>query len=384
MTTSEDVLRLVGGIYDAALEPPRWPSVLEQLANLLHGTLTAIFVHDFRTHDGGAVWATRWDPHFVRQYTEYYHARNIYVTANPAVVTLGRVLTSEQLCPETAVLRSEIHADWMSPQDIFWTIGAPVLQEDSASAIVTSMRPHRAPPFGRDDVALQRLLVPHFQRALQLQRRLQTVEAVGADAMAALERLTIGVILLDERAVPFAMNAAAQRILRSGDGLAMSREGVLAVAAADTTRLQRAIRDARAATSEVTSNGGALRLIRPSGRRPLEILVTPLPAGRIAVGQKAARVAVFVSDPEAEARASDAGETLRQLYGLTAGEARLLTCLLDGMDLTGAADVLGRSVHTVRTQTKAILAKTGTSRQADLLRLILGGPANLASLPSDR
>jgi DNA-binding CsgD family transcriptional regulator len=272
----------------------------------------------------------------------------------------------------------------MSPQDIFWTIGAPVLQEDSASAIVTSMRPHRAPPFGRDDVALQHLLVPHFQRALQLQRRLQTVEVVGEDAMAALERLTIGVILLDERGIPFAMNAAAQRILRSGDGLAVGRDGVLAVTPTDTARLRLAIRDARAATSEASGSGGALRLIRPSGRRPLEILVTPLPAGRVAVGQKAARVAVFVSDPEAEARATDAGDTLRQLYGLTAGEARLLTCLLDGMDLTGAADVLGRSVHTVRTQTKAILAKTGTSRQADLLRLILGGPANLASLPSDR
>jgi len=42
-----------------------------------------------------------------------------------------------------------------------------------------------------------------------------------------------------------------------------------------------------------------------------------------------------------------------------------------------AADVLQISTHTARTQLKRVLTKTGTGRQAELLRVALGAPAVL-------
>ena len=376
MPSEAAVLRLSGGIYEAAIEPSRWSLLLEQLAEALDGTLTAIFVHDTATNAGAPLWIARGDPEYVRLYNEHYHAKNVYVTSRPEAIRVGRVMTGEELCPERAVLRSEIHADWMSPQDIFWTAGAPVLQEDSAFAIVTSMRPHRAPPFGRDEVALQQALVPHFQRALQVHRRLRELIAARETAAAALDRLSLGVILLDERTRPLVINARAQAILDQGDGLAIGRQGMEAALPSDTAALARAVRAAaQTGVGRGRGSGGALRLTRPSAKRPLDVLVAPLARGRADVWGEAACVAVFVSDPERSPET--ATDTLGRLYGMTRAETRLLERVLAGDTLAAAADRLALSVHTVRTQLKCILGKTGTSRQSELLRVILGGPAML-------
>lgn len=172
----------------------------------------------------------------------------------------------------------------MKPQDIFWTTGAAVLQEDSALAIVTSLRPHRAPPFGREEVALQQMLVPHFQRALQLQRRVRELDMVRDTTAAALDRLPMGVILLDERGRPFVINARAQEILDQRDGLAVSTQGLEAALPSETAALGRAVEAAReTAAGRGLGSGGALRLTRPSAKRPLTVLVGPLPWGRMDV-----------------------------------------------------------------------------------------------------
>lgn len=62
---------------------------------------------------------------------------------------------------------------------------------------------------------------------------------------------------------------------------------------------------------------------------------------------------------------------------MTQAESRVLACLMEGETLAGAADQLALSLHTVRAHLKAIFAKTSTSRQSEMLRLILGGPATL-------
>ncbi|WP_331296092.1 hypothetical protein [Methylobacterium hispanicum] len=46
--------------------------------------------------------------------------------------------------------------------------------------------------------------------------------------------------------------------------------------------------------------------------------------------------------------------------------------LADGRDLGEAADALGVAVSTARTQLKAVFAKTGTGRQAQLAVLLAG------------
>lgn len=66
-------------------------------------------------------------------------------------------------------------------------------------------------------------------------------------------------------------------------------------------------------------------------------------------------------------------------YGLTQAEQRLLRVLFDGISLPEAARCLGVARTTARTHLQRLFEKTGTRRQADLLRTIALG--HLALLP---
>jgi DNA-binding CsgD family transcriptional regulator len=87
-------------------------------------------------------------------------------------------------------------------------------------------------------------------------------------------------------------------------------------------------------------------------------------------------VVTFVSNPGQQSEASE--QLLTQLFGLTRAEAALATQLSRGLPLQEAADALHISLHTARTQLKAIFAKTGVSRQAELIRLLVKSVASLA------
>jgi DNA-binding CsgD family transcriptional regulator len=62
---------------------------------------------------------------------------------------------------------------------------------------------------------------------------------------------------------------------------------------------------------------------------------------------------------------------LRRLYGLTPAEIRLTDQVASGKDLQSAAEELGISYKTARTQLAAIFRKTSTSRQGELVKLLL-------------
>lgn len=69
---------------------------------------------------------------------------------------------------------------------------------------------------------------------------------------------------------------------------------------------------------------------------------------------------------------------LRDAWGLSAQEARVTLRLIDGATVTDCAADLGIAQSTVRTHVKAVFAKTGRTRQAQLASLIQGRP-NLQS-----
>jgi len=63
-------------------------------------------------------------------------------------------------------------------------------------------------------------------------------------------------------------------------------------------------------------------------------------------------------------------ELLQGLFDLTPAEARLARALMQGLTTAGAARQFGIAEATVRTQMKSLFAKTGQSRQSDLVRML--------------
>jgi DNA-binding CsgD family transcriptional regulator len=70
------------------------------------------------------------------------------------------------------------------------------------------------------------------------------------------------------------------------------------------------------------------------------------------------------------------------LYGLSRAEARVAALLAQGHRLDETAQILGVAYETVRKHLKQIFSKTGTDRQAELVRMLVGGPAAVSDFPS--
>lgn len=74
-------------------------------------------------------------------------------------------------------------------------------------------------------------------------------------------------------------------------------------------------------------------------------------------------------------------DTVQEAFGLTRAEVAIVQGITLGLPLKTIADDRGRSVETVRTQLRSILAKTETHSQSELVRVVLG-LMDVACLPT--
>jgi DNA-binding CsgD family transcriptional regulator len=274
---------------------------------------------------------------------------------------------------ELALLLSEICAAFEPERwpDVLGHIGRAICG-------CASMQPYGSEPFSDHDERVLRFLAPHLQRSVQLFMRLGALGARAQAAEEALDRIALGVALVSAKGQVLRLNRAAETIVASGDGLWVGRNGLSAARSDESRSLQRLIAEAAAAgMGDGTGAGGAISLSRPSGAKPLPVLVAPFSGKRLADGASWPAAIVFIGNPEQEA--PGATDLLRRLYGMTHAEASLATILLQGKDLTEAAGELGVTMNTVRTQLRGVFDKTGARRQADLVRILLRSPAGLLS-----
>ena len=191
-----------------------------------------------------------------------------------------------------------------------------------------------------------------------------------------LDRLPIGLLVVDARGRVLEATRVASEILDSADGL-VQRDGLEASTANDTNALRRAI-GAVASPGADPETRERLCLKRPSGARPWTLEISRVERGSAdGAATLPAAAAVVISDGEQDLERDP--EALRVYYGLTPAESELAMLLVGGHSLEQAAKRRGVSRNTARGQLKRIFAKTGTNRQAELVRLVLSGPTALGS-----
>jgi len=80
---------------------------------------------------------------------------------------------------------------------------------------------------------------------------------------------------------------------------------------------------------------------------------------------------LMIVTPVDKARVPSA-DLLQGLFDLTPAEARVARGIGEAQSVEAIAELIGTSRETVRTQLKAVLAKTGASRQSELVSLLAG------------
>ena len=183
---------------------------------------------------------------------------------------------------------------------------------------------------------------------------------LAALSISALEQVAVGIVLLNGGDRIVHLNQAAQRLLAGRDGIYVA-----------ANRLQASDPVSQRAFQVILARpeGGAAVINRPSGAPPYAVVVAPVQHDDAdLVASSSGTRTVFLSDPAWRPQPSD--RIMRQLWGLTAAECRVALELLAGMtpsEIAGASHV---TEATVRTQMRAIFAKVGVRRQAELVRVL--------------
>jgi DNA-binding CsgD family transcriptional regulator len=365
-------LTLIRDVYDAAVNPTRWPLVLERLADA-HGGRVAGFQLRGRTCATLRFASfARLEPRLHDAYRAYFAARNPWIRQNQSLHAPGRVLSLERFVRTEDLVRTEFYNDLLRPAGILHGFGTCLFQRDDELFTFSIIGSPARGPYAESELKCVRPLVPHLQRAVQINERLWELQSARDSLADALDCLKHGVIVLQEDGRVAFVNRVARSIVAQRDGLHIAAEGLVPADCAERLRLRELVCQAlRTAAGDGIHAGSAMVVTRPSGKRPFFVLVAPL--GLDVEGEwKGSAATIFVSDPEEQVEPAEA--VLRRLYGLSQAEARVAKGFVSGGSLERTADDLCISRDTARWHLKRIYRKTGTARQAELVKVIVSGP----------
>lgn len=297
---NEILIGLIGGIYEASLDPAQWAGVLDALSGFINPG-PGRFFHD------------------------------------------------------------ELH-----PRE--WLDAANAMLEEPHDEPTSGAPTRRRPGVPNDARRRLAVVLPHMRRALQMGEdivRSRTEAAALADTV---DGLSAGLFILDGATRILHTNTAARELLAAEDVLC-SRGGRLVAFDPQANRSLRLALAAADGPMEVMP--GLLPLIAPNGTRRVGH-VRPLKpaAGSYGRGSQETLAAMLVYKAGMECPSPP--DIIARSYNLTPTELRVLLAIVEIGGTPDVAAMLGIAPSTVRTHVGRLFEKTGTKRQAELVRLVAG------------
>lgn len=364
----ERLSRLIGMIYDCAIEPDHWPRAIAEICETigcLSGIILLIDLHRSR-HRLAYAWgmAPRWERRFLSYsdtLTGFYakaFSKAICLDGEPLV--LSSVISGRRA--------KSIYAELTQSDGISEAMQTVVLRQAGRLAVFGANRHNNIGPLTNDERAIMRLLAPHIRRAVTISDILDMKKLEAHALGATLDNYTAGVVVVaDQGRILHANDAARSMFLTTGP---VSGAGGFLKARDDRANreLANAIVQARANEATIGTAGIGVSL-NSSSDEPSIAHVLPLARGDLRTRlMPPATAAVFITQlggqPAAEIGA------IAKSFGLTPAESRTLEHLAGGATIAETAVAIGISTNTTRTHLARIFSKTGTSRQADLIALV--------------
>lgn len=370
---SAEVNALIARIYDDVQDERPWIRSLESLREVIPCNTMAIEVADSSVHQA-----------------TYYFAAGRRVEASD--IGVWEELGQEQVEPipfeEGRVL---VYNDWRqeSPNpgflqliekyDVLRSMSAGILQTgEGVRYSLHSGRSINAPSYSPWEQELFERVAQHFARAIRLRLRLnhaKTGDEVQADAM---ERLSVGGMIIDgQRRVLYA-NDTARRLLKQGEGLAIQQGQLRGTGKDLEAELKRNI---TAVLEEVKPGSGApvraFAMPRSSGRGSIYLVLKKQRIRESISDRLQDVVQVYIHDPELSYCQNST--IYQQLFKLTRTEAAIASALANGDSVEAIEEEMGISHNTLRAHLRAIFSKTDVNSRAELVRVLTNCAAPLAN-----
>lgn len=367
MTSTDAYEQLEATIYEAAVVPELWPAALAGLS-AYSGTAGSLLLC---VNERGVQVANspNMDEIVRRFHAENWMARNARAAALVArgFVGLPRFVTEQDVFEPGGELTDPMIQELFRPAG--FGRGAGIMVDlPHGDTIIVSVEQYweRGPIRGEERTRLDSFY-PHLARAGMLaargdlQRVRTAVETMSAMGLPAAAVTPSGRVVLANEEF-----AAASDIwtTRGRDGLALHdqiADRLVAEALANVTRAE----GTRSIPIRLVSGGPVSAVLQ----------LIPIRRSGFDIFGSSAAIAV-ISRPGASPGTNP--KLVQSLFDLTPAELAIATSLAAGSTVAEIAAANGRSINTVRNQLSSIMAKTGCSRQVELIVLMnqLSGRAN--------
>jgi len=376
--TLADFSEMVARFYDGPLaQEPSWKGSLDAVRSFFAANY-AVSISRIPTSPGRSRTTSHITysgvqtvPDVNEFYNDNYYAMDLFVN-----LPQDKAYTVEDFVSEDEWEKNAFYQQFLAPMDVFHVLGVDMCTADGGGCQIRICRPQNAPSFSPLDKEYLELLVVHMKRCVELHAKQYETQSTNQLFASVIDRLMFGSIMLDQYGFVLHQNKIAEDTTARKDGLSVTSGKVHALMENDNKELQNLITNALAVHSQDLPNiVKALSISRPQGDCPLGILVRNVTAESWVEGDRKAAVAILFRDPLCAVETSH--DAVRRLFGFTPAEAGLAMILADGKTLDEAAAELGVSMNTVRTHLKSMFLKTSTTRQTDLVRMILGSVATI-------
>ncbi|MGO1079973.1 response regulator transcription factor [Inquilinus sp. CA228] len=179
----DDVSRLVGQVYDAALGDQDWSEVVRRLCRMLGGASATL--HRSRSPAQPDI-AVRYnaDPAYVALYNAHYH-RTFKRVPDLSRLRAEPAFIHHMVVPEAADIQTEYYNDYVRPQGLHGSMVWVDVDHHDRRAHLTLWRQRQQPAWDEHQLRILRAIGPHVGQALEIERRLAPVVRRPAAVMAA-------------------------------------------------------------------------------------------------------------------------------------------------------------------------------------------------------
>jgi len=363
---------IISALYSSAAEllPPSRPLLL--LAELTRSDKAFAAQYSLEQSRGAILATFNVEPHFIETYRELYSSQNPWLARSSYFQAEGLVWRGSEIVDPPRLKETEFHKLFLYGQAIGPTAHLVIRVRGSEVFHVMLTRRTGAEDYDAAALEICRLYAQHARRASDIADAGSVHRLVREGIDAAIDEIAAGVAIIEPPAAILHMNSTFAAIVVGAPAPARPPHS----APPKFSRLSRLHTEMRlprplieALSSRVVPSFCNINTGSDERPRPISVGIRPvrLPAGF--GGSSRNGFALIARTADAPFDVDEA--SLRAAYFLTAAEARICGALISGENVHVLSERLGISPQTARTHLKRIYDKTETTRQAELLRLLM-------------
>lgn len=367
MDEMERLSELIGEIYDAAMKPSLWNSLIGATAEFVGGSGAGLFSKDVLSKTGMVYYGAGIEPAYTRLYFEKY------VQFDPSssghyFAEIEQPLATADLMPIDEFRKSRFYLEWAKPQGLVDFISASLDKTPESVAMFGVFRKEAQGMATPDTYRRMRLIVPHIRRAVLIGRVFEHNTNQVDNFVDVIDGLASGMVLVNQDGQIMHCNSAGHALMAKCDPL-LNLNGFLALRDQSLNmQLKNLFKSCALGDLAIDVKGTLISLEDLNGTR-LVAHALPLTVGRRRKihTNYGAVAAVFIREVGLDTVSPP--EVVAKAFKLTPTELRVLLAIVEVGGVPESAQALGIAESTVKTHLDRLYQKTGSRRQADLVKI---------------